>query len=100
MKHEFNPSEELTTIGAVETIINGYCKQECTAEDMYLASSVCEGKIKYFSTFKKSVGMVYTHLIIVIDCIIDNNMDGYKVAYEEYSKAFYKVFKHMIGEDK
>lgn len=91
----FDRADELRTIGAIETLINGYLEGEegAGAEQLYLCSNICTGKIKYFSTFKKNAGMIYTNLFIMIDAIVENNVDLYNSAYAEYAKYFDIVFK-------
>lgn len=100
MKYEFDAKAELYDIGCVETIINNYQQGKATGEDLFLAKSVCTGKIKYFSKFKKNVGMIYTHLLIYIDGLRYNDIDKMQASYKAYEKCFNKVFGHMVGGDK
>lgn len=97
MKLEFNAKTELYDIGCIETIINSYQKGEATGEELFLARNVCTGKIKYFSKFKKNAGMIYTHLLIYIDGLRENNEDKMRASYNAYEKYFNKVFRHMVG---
>lgn len=95
MKYEFNYKEELKTIGAIEKIIVEFLKPTTNVkvEELYLCASICEGKIRYFSKFKKSCAMVYTHLLIVLRAIVDNDVDTFNNAYAHYAKSFIQVFK-------
>lgn len=97
-KYVFDFNDELKTVGAIETLLLGFCEGTCTAEDLYLCTQICEGKIRYFSTFKKSAGMVYTHLLICINAVTQDNNELLTQAHAEYTKAFNKVFK--IGGNK
>lgn len=97
MKLEFNAKGELYDIGCIETVINSYQQGNATVEELFLARNVCKGKIKYFSKFKKNAGMIYTHLLIYIDGLRDNDVDKMRASYNAYEKYFKKVFGHMVG---